>query len=177
MNFINKLVEQTKQGNQEAKAQIVIRMSPLIKKYALKIHFMEYEDAEQELYISLIECIPYLDYNKDESKLLKYMEQTIIHKYYFLCKKNLSLPEMISTDMISYEMQGKFDNGFEQCEWYLDLKKDIKEIYKQDATRAKIVYLSIMEYTDKEIALLLGLSRQYVNRVKKMSLAKYKKSN
>ena len=56
-------IKKYKQGDIKALEEILIQMTPLVKNYAAKIHFMEYEDAMQELYIALLKCIPKLSVN------------------------------------------------------------------------------------------------------------------
>ena len=36
-------------------------MTLLLRKYASKIHFMDFDDSMQELFLTLIECVEYLD--------------------------------------------------------------------------------------------------------------------
>lgn len=84
MDTITLLVNKAKNGDQEAQKELILQMTPLLRKYASKIHFMEFDDSIQELSLSLIECIPYLDPDKGQAKLLKYIQESIIHKYYAL---------------------------------------------------------------------------------------------
>ena len=34
--------------------QLILKMSPLAKRYATKVHFMDYEDTLQEFYVALV---------------------------------------------------------------------------------------------------------------------------
>lgn len=45
MEELRDKIERYKQGEVKALEEILIQMTPLVKSYAAKIHFMEYEDA------------------------------------------------------------------------------------------------------------------------------------
>ena len=60
MEPITHLITRYKEGDPNAEKELIAQMSPLIKKYAGKIHFMEYTDAMQELYLALLESLDYL---------------------------------------------------------------------------------------------------------------------
>lgn len=176
MKIINEYIQKIQAGNKQALEEFVIQMSPLIKKYASKIHFLEYEDSLQELYVALLECIPYLDYTKDSSKLLKYIQESIIHKYYFLCKKYLSLPEMQSIEITDQIDDLGTRDFFEETIFDNDYKNYLELLNKSDHTKAQIMYLSTYaQLSDKEISKILGISRQYVNRIKKIALDNFLK--
>lgn len=61
MEPITHLITRYKEGDPNAEKELIAQMSPLIKKYAGKIHFMEYTDAMQELYLALLESLDYLN--------------------------------------------------------------------------------------------------------------------
>lgn len=80
-------IKKYKQGDIKALEEILIQMIPLVKNYAAKIHFMEYEDAMQELYIALLKCIPKLSSDKTIAESIRYMEVSVKNAYRRLCKK------------------------------------------------------------------------------------------
>ncbi len=43
-------IKKYKQGDIKALEEILIQMTPLVKNYAAKIHFMEYEDAIHQMW-------------------------------------------------------------------------------------------------------------------------------
>lgn len=47
MKSISNLIHEYQSGNSQVSMEILKRMSPLLKKYASKLHCMEYEDAIQ----------------------------------------------------------------------------------------------------------------------------------
>lgn len=96
-------------------------MSPLIKKYAGKIHFMEYTDAMQELYLALLESLDYLNEAYSQAQCLKYMEVCVINRYHSLCRRALSAPEQKSIE--EHEME------FCAAPGYDDSRLDVKRIF------------------------------------------------
>lgn len=57
MTTITKLLEEYHNGSADACEEILKRMMPLAKKYAGKIHCMDYEDALQELCLTILEAL------------------------------------------------------------------------------------------------------------------------
>lgn len=136
---------------------------------------MEFDDSIQELSLSLIECIPYLDPDKGQAKLLKYIQESIIHKYYALCKKYLSAPELISLDSEnSFNIAVSGPDIFMENELSNDLLQYISKLSKEDSKKGQILYLAVFKnLSDKEISQIMNLSRQYINRIKKSLIASF----
>lgn len=172
MNNLIDNITKYKEGDKNALTEIVNQMTPLIKKYASKIHFMGYEDAVQELYMSLIESIPYLDIKNGSFKCLKYISLTIEHKYYALCKKYLSIKEEYIDDN-SFDIEDG-SNCFNDTLFNIQLSEFIENVKQKSELKGKIIYLSyIKEWKDNEIAACLNVSKQYVNRIKKKLLLEF----
>ena len=93
MTTITKLLEEYRNGSADACEEILKRMMPLAKKYAGKIHCMDYEDALQELCLTILEALTHLDPACPEGKCVSYIETSVINRYYALCKRYLSAPE------------------------------------------------------------------------------------
>ena len=87
METFNTIIEKATMHDSEALNTLITLMTPLLRKYASKIHFMDFDDAMQKLSLTLVECLQYLDFTKGKDKLLKYIQQFIIHKYYSLLVK------------------------------------------------------------------------------------------
>ena len=77
MKSLPELIHDYKSGVPGTDAKILQRMQPLIKGTAAKIHCMEREDSQQELYLSLLQAIPYLNEVSSEGECVKYI-QTVI---------------------------------------------------------------------------------------------------
>lgn len=173
MNILTERLNRYKNGDSKALEEITIQMSPLIKKYAGKIHCMEYDDALQELYLSLIECISYLHEDIPESKCLKYIQLTIIHKYYSLCKKFLSQPITVEIENC-IEISDDKNDLTQDYLFYIDLFSYIESIKIKNYTKGQILHLSyISHHNDSEISKRLNITRQYVNRIKKKLIKEF----
>lgn len=163
------LIQSFQSGNPDSLSQILERMTPLVKKYAGKIHCMEYEDALQELYLTLLESINYLDTFQSEGKCVKYMETCIINRYYALCKHCLSIPETDSID----DSSPVFPSTPAYDDTALDIDAYISSLPKHGYKQQILSMFFYNDMSDKDIATQLGLSRQYVNRIKKQLIKNY----
>ena len=61
MKSLLQLIHDYHSGVKNAGEEILKRMEPLIKSYASRIHCMERDDATQELYLTLLNTLPYLN--------------------------------------------------------------------------------------------------------------------
>ena len=169
MEALISLIQKYNEGQTDACDEILRRMSPLVRKYAGKIHCMEYEDALQELYIAVIESLKYLNPEHSEGKCVKYMETAVINRYYALCKRYLSMPETedIENSAASLSAPSAYDES------YLDITAYIQTLPEAGNKREILSLYFYENLEDKEIAEHLGISRQYVNRIKKQLIRAY----
>lgn len=169
METIISLIQKQRAGDVQAAQEICRRMSPLLKKYAARLYCMEYDDAMQELYIALLETFPYLDPAKTEAECLNYIQTTVHNRYRFLCRGCLSVPqsESIEDSIDTISAPSPFDES------YYDICNYIKTL-PEKGMRRQIMSLFFFQYkTDSEIAEILHVSRQYVNRIKKQMITGY----
>lgn len=169
METIISLIQKQRAGDVQAAQEICRRMSPLLKKYAARLYCMEYDDAMQELYIALLETFPYLDPAKTEAECLNYIQTTVHNRYRFLCRGCLSVPqsESIEDSIDTLSAPSPFDES------YYDICNYIKTL-PEKGMRRQIMTLFFFQYkTDSEIAEILHVSRQYVNRIKKQMITGY----
>lgn len=169
METIISLIQKQRAGDVQAAQEICRRMSPLLKKYAARLYCMEYDDAMQELYIALLETFPYLDPAKTEAECLNYIQTTVHNRYRFLCRGCLSVPqsESIEDSIDTLSAPSPFDES------YYDICNYIKTL-PEKGMRRQIMSLFFFQYkTDSEIAQILHVSRQYVNRIKKQMITGY----
>ena len=163
------IIQKQRAGDVQAAQEICRRMSPLLKKYAARLYCMEYDDAMQELYIALLETFPYLDPAKTEAECLNYIQTTVHNRYRFLCRGCLSVPqsESIEDSIDTLSAPSPFDES------YYDICNYIKTL-PEKGMRRQIMSLFFFQYkTDSEIAEILHVSRQYVNRIKKQMITGY----
>ena len=124
------------------------------------------EDVRQELTLFLIELLYKLNpdsFSTDESDTLcRYISVALKHKYITLIKNkkirkkhNLSFGEVTVSDGRCFE---------EEIDTYLMLHSLSKK------QRKVIIYKYFLNFTDIEIAEMMGISRQAVNRIKNRGL-------
>ena len=170
MKSLLQLIQDYRSGIKNADEEIIKRMEPLIKGYASRIHCMDRDDATQELYLTLLKTLPYLNNeNFSEGKCVKYMQTAIENRYKALCRYHLSEPEKEDFDSCSLTLSA--DNSFDETLY--DVTAYIQSFPAQ-STEYKILSLFFyQDKTDSEIAEVLHISRQYVNRLKKKLLKNY----
>ena len=171
MKSLLQLIHDYHSGVKNAGEEILKRMEPLIKSYASRIHCMERDDATQELYLTLLNTLPYLNGKKffPEGECVRYMQTAIENRYRALCRYHLSEPEREDFDTCSLTLQA--DNPFDETLY--DITTYI-ESFPVQSMEYKILSLFFYQYkTDSEIASILHVSRQYINRQKKKLLKTY----
>lgn len=173
MDTLKKLLKRYKAGDKEALDQIIVQMTPLVKKYAGRVHFMEKEDSMQEFYITLLETIKYLDENKSEGECLAYMKRSVMHKFAKMCNQYITDIKVISGDeaLSTIETGGFSDTDILIC---IDFEKYIQNIERKSTLKGSILRKFWYENkSDADIADSLKVSRQYVHRVKKIMIKEY----
>jgi RNA polymerase sigma factor (sigma-70 family) len=152
-------------NNKKALEEIILEMQPLIRKYVRKLFFMEKEDASQELYIALIEAINHIKKYDNEVMCLSYLCKSIINKYNYLCKKNIKENALIDNfSELNEDIIHDFTENYNYIELNIFLDQFVENLnHKQ----RQIVNYFLKELSDTEISLKLGVSRQYVNRVRR----------
>ena len=173
MDKLNDKIAQCKMGNKEVLEEILIMMTPLIKKYASKTYFMEREDATQEYYMILLQCIKSMEIGRSDPEYLRYMETAVEHHYIRLSAKNYTKMQEIDIDDYEYVFSDpKYEQEFSNIEFKCSMEKLKKRNYK----KWMIMTLSMeANMNSAEISRILGVSRQYVNQEKKKLLEEFKK--
>lgn len=152
-----------------ADIEILKRMEPLIKKYASHIHCMEYDDAIQELFLTLLISLSHLNPSLSEGECINYMKTSIEKRYKSLCRYHLSEPEKENFDSCSAVLQAPDSID----ETYYDVITYIQS-FPKESTEYQILYRYFyLEESDSIIAKNLNVSRQYVNRLKRKLITKY----
>ncbi len=143
--------------------QLILKMSPLAKRYATKVHFMDYEDTLQEFYIALVIAGTHLKETFTEAQCVKYLEKAVDNHYKYLCRKHLPIePPLNLDDHQHLESSDHIDHTA------LDISRYIQSVTQQDQTKGEILTKSFLQdKSDAEIAFELGISKQYVNRIKR----------
>jgi len=157
------LIMRAKNKNTNALAELLIRFEPLIINYSSKLYNMEFEDAKQELTILLIQCIHSIKRCDNDNECLAYIKVYIYHGFckIYQEKKRKYIEEVIFDEELANDL---LNNDINDCTTKIDLEISLKNYSERIR---KIIYLVYFGYSDKEIAMMLSLSRQYINRIKK----------
>lgn len=139
-------------------------LQPLIQSYTKKLFFLDKDDAQQELYLSLIEAVQKMRHYNNDGECLIYLKNAVYYTYIHLCKRNLKNISTLSLDCTYY-----LSDSIQQCPfyddsiYYLDLMAQFNKLSPQ---KRQIIFRVLNGYRDDEIAQQLNISRQYVNRIK-----------
>lgn len=148
------------------------KFMPLIKSYSCKLPYLEYEECVQELTITLFESIASIRTAENDAASISYIKKAIIHKFYSMKIKGerINQFQFPMSDMDSiYQVNWKTESQYNDCILRFYLKHELME---KSSMEKKLFRLSLLGYSDTEIGLGMGYSRQYINRVKKDILDK-----
>lgn len=159
--------EYLRTGNETYFEELLERFSPLIKSYAKKLYYLNYEDSVQELSIALYEAVSKISAPSNEYACISYISNSIFNKFTKLYRQSVKA-QSIQTNSIPWEDIANniysHHKEIENCIALTDLRMLLKT---KSRTERIISYLLLLGYSDKEIAKILGYTRQYVNRIKK----------
>lgn len=165
-NYIN-----SKEG--ESFNEIMKEMEPLVKKYAYKLYYLEYEDSVQELNIAIYEAILNLKHLENDYAGFSYLVKCVKHKFCKLYAQSVNKKNQLDIQIDS-EFIEIVDENFELENMIFLL--DLENQYKICSLREREILSLLMNgYSDAEIGNKLGISRQYVNRFKKKLIETNKK--
>ena len=167
--LITQIRNTKEQMNNTSLEKILTKMQPLVKKYIRKLYYMEKDDAAQELNLALIEAVHHIQKYENEAMCLTYLQKSVINKYFFLCKLNKTKHIYSEFSEISDDIP--YYQNFEDIELYNDMNELLKN--KNEKQNKIIKYVLLDNLSDSEISLKMGISRQYVNRIKKKILKDY----
>ena len=160
-----------KNKNKVSLLNIILKFKPLISKYKF---LLNYEDAEQDLILALIEVVYKLPVDKmgkdAEGKIIKYISTSLKTKYILLSKKKQLLNYQIE---YSDEIENTGGSNFSEridAKLFLERAFEILTPLQKDI----LVLKYWRDNSDIEISGILGISRQAVNRIKIRSFCKIK---
>lgn len=165
-NSISTLIKKYKENGKSAELLAILdRMKPLINKYAKKLFKIEFEDANQEMILALIESVNKMSCYENDGQCISYFNRALNNKYHELCRTSRKIENEYSMDDINIESRTNPHNDYIDTEFYFDLYTMISD--NHDTNNSIISYIIENDASDTEIAKRLGISRQYVNRFKK----------
>lgn len=158
---IAELVEGAK-TDQQLLYDLIEMFQPLINSYCNKLFFLERDDAKQELYLAIVESVKSIPHCETNGQCIAYITNAVRFKYCFLCKKNIAKEKILD----SYaEIEEKiYIENFKSVE----IQYDINRVISQLPEKQKRILQYVLEgYSDTQIAEIMGMSRQYINRIRK----------
>ena len=165
--LINKFLDT---GNEKYFEQLLERFSPLLKAYARKLYYLDYEDSLQELSISLFEAISKMKTIDNEYACISYIKKSIIHKFTKLYHLSVDTQQN-QADSFSLDCDSNIiispEYETEHCISHTDLINSLKT---KTPMERNIIFFIMQGYSDEEIGEKLGYTRQYINRKKKKIL-------
>lgn len=174
MKSIKELIVDFHSGDEKALDLLTKEMTPLVKKYANQMHFMEYEDAVQELFVTLIESIKHLDISRTQNECLKYMKTAVYNRYQCLCRKYFSRIEKESN--IVFDLYIGLNDDIDSKIFQIDFENYVESL-KSNPLQYNILFLYYKKNKKQsEISEMLGVSHQYVNRIQKRLSMKFVQS-
>ena len=154
-------------GDEKYFEELLERFSPLIKAYARKLYYLEYNDSLQELSLALYEAVRKIPSADDEHGCISYINRSIVNKFTKLYHNSVEIQNIQAHSVPLDDSDGhdyQHDYEADNCISLVDLENSLKS--KLPIER-KILSLLIQGYSDKEIAARLGYTKQYINRIKK----------
>lgn len=147
--------------------KIIECMQPMINKYARMLYGGEFEDMQQELVIAVIEAVNKMEAYDNEGKVIKFLINAVKNRFYELYRKSKMLENEESSE--AETLENVYNHGFEQYE-DIEFKIDVEKITNCNSMMHKRIacYILYNDIGDAEIAKRLNVSRQYVNRSKKV---------
>ncbi|WP_432662363.1 sigma factor-like helix-turn-helix DNA-binding protein [Wukongibacter baidiensis] len=159
------LIERVQQGDEEATISVFLRFHMAIKKLSKKLG---YEEAETDMIIAFLQTIKEIDLNeicmKNDGGITNYIWLFLKHKSVDLFRKNIS--QRVETtdlhlDIIADDASCSVDDKL-----FVSMLLNSLPPLQRTVLKRKF----IQGFSDNEIALLSGVSRQAVNRAKNRGL-------
>lgn len=165
---ISEMISNYKKGDTTVSEQLWIQLLPLIKKYAGKSYFMEYEDAYQEYSLTLLEALNKIQKYDNDGQCLKYIAICMKNKFCYLYKNycNTVANETKNDTILIKKDESDFPDSYNDIVLLANINEFVMKLSSK--TKQTIANLSIVhQKSDIEIASYLGVSRQYINKIRR----------
>lgn len=167
MGEIMSLIQEV-QIDKNAFDRLANKMEPLIKKYMRLLYKDEKEDVHSEMMLALWEAVIKIEYCEKEGECLAFLCTALKNRFYELYRKSRKEHD----NLLLVENNNVFDSKIKNIE---DLENvvfniDVEIFLKEYAEiKQKIFRVIILENrSDAEIAEMFSVTRQYVNRLRRM---------
>lgn len=159
-----------KSGNINAFNSILEQMEPLIKHYAAKSFFMEYEDAIQEYNLAIFEGVQKIQFYSTEGQCLTYIKSCVKNRFYHLSQDFYN--KQLNTEPLEKDFPVSTSvTEYESLEYRIDFIRYIQHLSSVPHNKKVIATMFLLEnMSDSAIAEKLMLSRQYVHRIRRQIL-------
>lgn len=167
MGEIAKILTNIREGDKEQFADLLVRFEPLIKKYIKHLYKDESEDVRAELSCALWEAVLKMGYIEQEGQIVNYLQRALFNRYLELYRGSKRQHDY-ETEVDDKELSGLqyADNDYNEV-----IINDIKNriLSKYSGSKKEIYRLMIVdELSDSEISERYGISRQYINRLRRV---------
>ncbi len=165
-----------KDGDVEALEKIIVQLTPMIKKYALKVMHMDLEDTCQEIVLNLIEAVYKMDYVEDLGQAYSYFRKCIRFKVSALkreAESNIIKTEKLKREFLVKPYENPYENPYAYCDLLLDIEMGIQG--EDEERKKRYIHFARMGLTENEIAQRFSISRQWLYKWKKDALSELKK--
>ncbi|HAG43745.1 MAG TPA: sigma-70 family RNA polymerase sigma factor [Clostridium sp.] len=161
------LLRKGKNRDSKCILEIINKFNPLIRKYS---NLLSYDDAEQDLIVSLIEIVYKLPLstisNKSPDKyIVSYIHFSLKNKYIYLSKKQSLLLKQSDELNLTICEDPIMPYDLYNSIFIKDLLSQVTELQKNI-----LILKFIQNYSETEISNILDISRQSVNRAKNRAL-------
>ena len=144
---------------------LIQKFQPIIHKYARKLYSLEYEDAVQELIIALIKAVDTIEEYENEGRSINYLIKGIMLRFYELQRKSIVEYECRAhSEQIDENVLLDQEDSYAWVETKVELER-FKE--KSSFIEQCVIEGMILGMSDAELAEVLHVSRQYINRKRK----------
>ncbi len=152
--------------DKEKFSMLLHRFRPLIRKYVRILYKDEEEDMYAEFAMTLWEAVCSMSFYGDDGQTVKYLTTALKNKYFELYRKSRRYNDyVIEADGRELEEKRSEDNLLEDTL----VRDELLRIQDRLNGKKKQIFdlIFLKGYTNQQTALELGISRQYVHRVKK----------
>lgn len=166
MGELSLLIQMIREDKSEF-GKLIDKMNPLISKYRRLLYKDEAEDVYSEMTMALWEAVTRLQYIDDDGKIMMFLNNALRMKFLELYKKSKWHHDH-SMVIDSDELIEK--NCAEEKFGDINFYTDIKKILARYDERKRLLFEEMLfrESSDAEIGDKYNISRQYVNRLRKM---------
>jgi RNA polymerase sigma factor (sigma-70 family) len=169
------IIEQIKSGDKNQFLLITKRMDKTINSYVRKLYMDNPEDVKSELILALWQAVCDIVYYNNDGQIVNYLYTAIKNRYLELYRKSkqCNRSEVLLEDNTVLTLKAKEDTtSYAETEIMME-----KLQMGTEGKRTRIYQLILeLEMSDAEIASCIGVSRQYVHRLRKEIQRKYLKA-